>query len=91
MYFDMKAVGNRICQLRTTRNISQIEMAEILNLSRSHYSHIEIGDRPGTVEFLIDVAVYFDVSLDFLILGREYLPAGVRTSIQEAIDILSGI
>jgi transcriptional regulator with XRE-family HTH domain len=62
-------IGDRLKKLREEQKVTQIKLAEILNISRDTYAQYEIDRRVpeyGTLEKLAD---YFDVSLDYLV-GR---------------------
>jgi transcriptional regulator with XRE-family HTH domain len=65
----MMSMGERLRELRLNRNISQEEVARHIGITRSAYSHYEINNRQPVYETLIKLAVYFDVSLDFIIGG----------------------
>ncbi|MCD7857279.1 MAG: helix-turn-helix domain-containing protein [Clostridiales bacterium] len=91
MYFDAVKFGQRIANLRKERGVSQEQLAELLNMSRVHLAHIEIGQRAGSIDFMLDIATYFDISLDYLITGEERVPASVQETVQKAIRILSSI
>ena len=43
-----------------------------LNISREALSHYENGKRSPDVEMLRKLSMYFDVSIDFLINGKEF-------------------
>lgn len=68
--FDMKACGERMRDLRRKKNMTQEAMAEALNVSAYHYRRIEVGKEGASIDLLIDVADYFETSLDFLVLGK---------------------
>ncbi|MDF2884955.1 MAG: family transcriptional regulator [Clostridiaceae bacterium] len=57
--------------LRKERGLTQEELADELNISRSEYAHYESGKRKPTVEIMIIIADYY-TSIDFL-LGRTYV------------------
>lgn len=59
----------RLKQLRKERNISQLKLALDLNMNQNTISRYENLDREADYETLINIADYFDVSLDYL-LGR---------------------
>ena len=65
----MTYLGNILKQLRTKAGLTQPELAEQLNLSRSAISMYEIGSREPNSEILLQFAKYFKVPIDFL-LGR---------------------
>lgn len=56
-------------KLRKSHNMTQDELAELLNLSRSAISLYETGRREPDYTVLTKMADIFDVSVDFL-LGR---------------------
>lgn len=53
--------------LRSEKNISQIELAKALNVSKACISMIEIGRNEPTANTLNRYADFFDVSVDFLL------------------------
>jgi transcriptional regulator with XRE-family HTH domain len=63
------SIGERLRELRTSRNIAQEEVARHIGITRSAYSHYEINNRQPVYETLIKLAAYFDVSLDYIIGG----------------------
>ncbi len=70
MKYDMKECGKRIQQLRIQHHCSQQQLAEMLNIDRSHLSHIESGERGGSLDLLVQFSEFFHVSLDYIILGK---------------------
>lgn len=60
--------------LRKERNIGQIRLAEILNVSVKTISHWETGYTEPSILQLIQLADFFDLTLDELT-GRNY-PSG---------------
>ena len=70
MAYDIKGSGARIRQLRIQSGYTQEKLAGALNIDRSLLSHIEAGKRGGSVDLLIQLSSFFDVSLDLLILGK---------------------
>ncbi|MBQ7284334.1 MAG: helix-turn-helix transcriptional regulator [Oscillospiraceae bacterium] len=62
--------GDIIKKLRETNNISQKQLAQILNVSTSAVGKWEgKGNVIPSAEFLIEIADYFNVSVDFLLRG----------------------
>ncbi len=57
-------------QLRKARNLTQMELATELKVSKSCISMLEIGVNEPTANTLLRYAEYFQCSTDFL-LGRE--------------------
>lgn len=57
-------VGKRIQEIRKGNNVSQQEMAEFLNLSRTSISNIENGRHPIFLHHLYTIAQKFSVPLE---------------------------
>lgn len=62
-------IGERIGNLRRERHVTQEEFAEAMDISVKHRSHVERGLSCYSLEKLIEVADYFDVSMDYIIHG----------------------
>lgn len=71
MLYDIKKGGERIRKLRIQSGYTQEKLAELLNIDRSLLSHIEAGKRGCSVDLLLQLSDFFDVSLDLLVLGKE--------------------
>lgn len=70
MYNEIENIGCRIRHLRKGKRITQERLAEELNVSLDHLAKVETGKRRCSLEVLIDIASFFGVSLDYLILGK---------------------
>ncbi len=57
----------RLKELRQGRNLSQKELAEILNVSTGTAGNWEVGLREPDFEMLVKIADMFNVSCDFLL------------------------
>ena len=71
MYYDQKESGKRIATLRKEKGMTQEQLAEKLNISYSMMAKIEIGNKGISIDLLIELAVFFDVSMEYIILGYE--------------------
>ena len=58
--------------IRKQRNLNQLKVALDLNVSREALSHYENGKRNPDIQMLRKLSNYFNVSIDFLINGREF-------------------
>ncbi|WP_228480101.1 helix-turn-helix domain-containing protein, partial [Streptococcus suis] len=67
----MKQLAQQIKNLRTTKNLSQDELAEKLYISRQAVSKWENGEATPDIDKLVQLAEIFGVSLDYLVLGKE--------------------
>lgn len=63
--------GERLYELRNRKNISQEELAEILDVSRQSISKWENDKAYPEMTRLLFMSDYFHVSLDYLIRGLE--------------------
>ena len=62
---------NRLHTLRQNKNISQEQIGEVLGIDGKSYGKYEQFANAPKIDNLIRLAQYFDVSLDYLILGKE--------------------
>ena len=65
------ALNERICRLRTSAQLSQEAFADIFHVSRQSVQKWENGSATPELSKIIDMARYFDVSLDQLVLGMD--------------------
>ena len=56
-----------IRSIREDNDVTQQQMAELLNVSQNTYSQYETGKIEWTASTLIKIADYFDVSVDYLL------------------------
>lgn len=60
-------LNENIKKLRLLRSINQVELARELNVSKQCVSNWENDNIQPSVEMLIKIAKYFDVSTDYLL------------------------
>ena len=63
-------LANRIMQLRTARGLSQLELAEQLNVSRQSVSKWETAQSVPELEKLVALSDLFGITLDELVRGE---------------------
>ena len=86
MVYNIKESGARIRQLRIQSGYTQEKLAGALNIDRSR-----------SVDLLIQLSDFFDVSLDLLVLGKEKTAPGdnkrklLKSSIAELINRLEAL
>lgn len=66
-----KEIGERIKNLRTSHGHSQAYVADVLQLSRSNYSQIELGNQFPSFNTLHIIATYYKKTYDWLIHGYQ--------------------
>ena len=59
--------GKILKDLRTERHLSQQQHADLLNISQSAIAKWELGKTEPTASAIVSVALFFDVSCDFLL------------------------
>lgn len=64
-----KEIGERIKELRVSSGLSQAFIANILSLSRSNYSQIELGNQYPSFNTLHEIARYYSKSYEWLLHG----------------------
>ncbi len=56
----------RLRDLREDSNKTQADISLVLKTSRSYYSQYENGKRPISLDRVVELAKYYDVSLDYI-------------------------
>ncbi|MFD0870993.1 HTH-type transcriptional regulator immR [Chlamydia abortus] len=80
--------GSRIYALRTSRGLTQEQLAQHLKISRASLAHYEQNRREPDSSMLSRIANYFDVSVDYII-GRTNNPQTVLDNeVREFVDQL---
>ena len=59
---------------RKKRHLNQQKVALDLNITREALSHYENGKREPSLKMLIHMSEYFNVSINYLITGKEFIP-----------------
>ena len=68
----MQMIGLR--EIRKKKKLSQLKVAMDLSICREALSHYETGKRSPDLDMLVRLSAYFDVSIDYLITGKEFTP-----------------
>ncbi|MBR5805658.1 MAG: helix-turn-helix transcriptional regulator [Oscillospiraceae bacterium] len=58
--------------IRKKLQLNQQKVALDLNISREALSHYENGKRQPSLELLVAMSAYFNVSINYLITGKEF-------------------
>lgn len=64
---DYYKIGQQIRKIRKAHNLSQEELAEMVNISTTHMSHIETGNTKLSLPVLVDIASALEVRTDDLL------------------------
>lgn len=65
--FDIKEFGEKLKYLRKEANIGQNQLAETLKISNASISYWETGKQLPSAEAVYKLAVFFNVSADYLL------------------------
>ena len=65
--FDIKEFGEKLKYLRKEANIGQNQLAEQLKISNASISYWETGKQLPSAEAVYKLAVFFNVSADYLL------------------------
>ena len=68
---DYIAIGQRIRNIRKSRMLSQEQLAEKIDISVTHMSHIETGNTKLSLPVLVALASVLDVSIDELVYDKK--------------------
>lgn len=63
----MNRLAERIKHMREVRGLTQAELADAIGISRMSVSNYEAGDRTPDANVIIKLALYLDVSADYLL------------------------
>ena len=58
--------------IRKAKNLNQLKVAMDLNITREALSHYENGKRDPNLDMLVKMSKYFNVSIDYLITGKDF-------------------
>ena len=60
-------LGKRLKELREEKNLTQKQVADALKINSVTYLHYEKSQREPPLMLLAEMAVYFNVSVDYLL------------------------
>ena len=63
----LKLIGRRIKELREQKNLSQLQLANEVDLSKTHLGRIERAESNVTVETLNRIAIFFKVQITYFL------------------------
>ena len=60
-------MGDKLKELRIEKGVSQSVVAAAIGISRSSYANYEINLREPSIDIIVKLCEYFNVSADFLL------------------------
>ena len=82
-------LGERLRELREERELNQVDIAELLSVSRSTYGKYETGDSNPDLPKIVYLAEYFGVTTDYL-LGKTKLRNPLK-QYKETMDFVTDL
>ena len=67
--YDAKKTGERIRDLRKQKKMTQEQLAAVFKTESSVICKIETGKQTISIDYVVDIAAYFELSIDYLING----------------------
>lgn len=89
MYYNQKESGKRIQKLRKNMGLTQEQLAGKLNISVSNLGKVETGYSGVSIDLLIEMAVLFGVSTDYILTGKELGAERLKNQINNFIEQLN--
>lgn len=91
MYFDPIECGNRVRKVRKAFGYTQEDVADMLNISASHYGKFECGKAFPSIDILIELAALLHLSTDYILLGIEPHSDIAKHKIHATIEFLTAV
>ena len=85
---DYYKIGQKIRKVRKAHGLSQEELAEKVNISTTHMSHIETGNTKLSLPVLVDIAAALEIRTDDLL--SDSPTASASTALSEISAVLDG-
>ena len=86
---DTNKLGKRVKKYREGLGLTQEQLAEKMNVSTPYIAKIENGKQTGPVELAVEFAAFFEVSLDYLLVGKGDFAEEQKRGLRMAISLLS--
>lgn len=62
-----RTIGQKLHMLREYKELTQAELSRLMNMARSAYANYELDRREPPISFLIEIADFYDISVDYLV------------------------
>ncbi len=86
---NMTAFGKALWALRKEKKLRQEDLAKALGVSRDIISYYESKSKNPTMDFVIKVAEYFNVSIDFLLKDKTSLSKpGPASKLERQLELV---
>lgn len=86
---DFNEIGTRIQKCRNDKNLTQAELAEMIDTNQKHLSRIEGGYHRCTLDMMVAIARALDVSIDYLL--ADFKDSNNSSTLQAILDDIKGM
>lgn len=69
---EFEGMGTRIAGIRKSHKVTQEKLAELLDVTPKHISHVENSTSSFSLKQLVKFCDQFDCSLDYIVFGKSY-------------------
>lgn len=83
---DYYKIGQKIRKIRKAHGLSQEELAERIDISTTHMSHIETGNTKLSLPVFVDIATALDVRTDDLLDDNSVTTSAALEEISSVLD-----
>ncbi|RAP73791.1 helix-turn-helix domain-containing protein [Paenibacillus montanisoli] len=81
----MRTFGERLSYLRHRKDLSQEEFSKVLQIGKSTLGMYETNKREPDHEMTSHIAAYFEVSVDWLVTGKEFKHTPMSATQEELV------
>lgn len=69
---DFNSIGKRVKEIREELRFNQTDFAKELNVTQTVVSEIERAESKPSIKFLVSLAFYKNITVDFILTGRSF-------------------
>lgn len=82
----MNHIGSIIKTLREEKGMTQVQVAELINMHRSNYSKVESGERDLSLESVNKLAQFFGLTIDQLVNFESGMPKEITVADKSLLE-----
>lgn len=87
--YHVEETAKRIRNLRESMGYTQEQVAAWVNVDRRHIARVEAGTRGCSLDMLICLAELYDVSLDYLVFGKDIDAKALKSKLDSFMEQLA--
>lgn len=88
-YMNYCEIGQKIRKYRKAKGLSQEQLAELVDISVTHLSHIETGNTKLSLQVFVDLAKALEVQTDDLLYEQKLGKSKAISELSETLDSCS--